>query len=112
MRIAGYRRLALGLIGVRLLVAAFLVAFVGAALSVGRHRDAPLHGLRRLFTHVRIAIVTGGCPARLCELAREACSREALLLTVPKDFRRWTRYTVTAVGVFYLGNGVWALAVR
>ena len=39
-------------------------------------------------------------------------SRKVLDRMTDKDFRRWTRYTVTAVGVFYLSNGVWALAVR
>ena len=39
-------------------------------------------------------------------------SRKALERMTDNDFRRWTRYTVTVVGMFYLGNGVLALAVR
>ena len=39
-------------------------------------------------------------------------SRKALDRMTDNDFRRWTRYTVTTIGVFYLGNGVWALAGR
>ena len=27
-----------------------------------------------------------------------------------KDFRTWTRRTVSVIGVFYLCNGAWALA--
>jgi uncharacterized membrane protein YfcA len=38
-------------------------------------------------------------------------SRKALERMTDKDFRRWTRYSVTAIGMFYLGSGVWALAV-
>jgi len=37
-------------------------------------------------------------------------SRKALERMTDRDFRRWTRHTVTAVGTFYLGSGLWALA--
>ena len=39
-------------------------------------------------------------------------SRKALDRITDTDFRLWTRYTVTAVGIFYLTNGVWELAIR
>jgi len=37
-------------------------------------------------------------------------SRKVLDRMTDHDFRRWTRYTVTAIGGFYLCNGLWALA--
>ncbi len=37
-------------------------------------------------------------------------SRTALERISDRDFRRWTRWTVSVIGLFYLGNGLWALA--
>lgn len=37
-------------------------------------------------------------------------SRKVLEAMSDKDFRVWTRRTVSVIGVFYLANGLWALA--
>jgi len=37
-------------------------------------------------------------------------SRKVLDRMTDHDFRRWTRYTVTVIGGFYLCSGLWALA--
>jgi uncharacterized membrane protein YfcA len=37
-------------------------------------------------------------------------SRSVLERMSDANFRQWTRWTVTAIGVFYLGNGAWVLA--
>ncbi len=37
-------------------------------------------------------------------------SRKVLERMSDHDFRRWTRWTVSAIGVFYLGNSAWAFA--
>ena len=37
-------------------------------------------------------------------------SRRVLEGMTDRDFRQWTRWTVSAIGVFYLSNGIWVLA--
>ena len=37
-------------------------------------------------------------------------SRKVLEAMSDKDFRVWSRRVVTVIGVFYLANGLWALA--
>lgn len=43
-------------------------------------------------------------------MAGTTLSRKVLEKMSDRDFRRWTRWTVSAIGVFYLGNSAWAFA--
>ena len=43
-------------------------------------------------------------------MAGTTLSRKVLESMTDRNFRLWTRWTVSVIGVFYLGNGLWALA--
>jgi uncharacterized membrane protein YfcA len=72
----------------------FKIIYFGAVIETGR-------GAVELWFALTMIVLS---------MTATTMSRKFLERMTDADFRKWTRWTVTVIGGFYLCNGVWALA--